>query len=386
MLFVYCGVDNYLRDAGRLGFVITQTVFKTVGAGDGFRQFHYTHGNEDIALAPCIVHDLSHVQVFEGATNRTAVFVCQKTRHKFSYPVPYMNWEGPSFLDQGEALERVLKITQRKPLEAVPIQSERANSPWLTAPLPALQGVRKVLGRSEYIAREGVNTGGLNSCYWVRVLRTMPNNQLVVENLHDVGKVKLDRLQKTVEPDLVFPMLRGRDVTRWRASPSCFIIAPQDHINQREGIAEAEMKRKYPKTFEYLKHFEKQLSARRDRKYYPEGSPFYTMRNMAAYSLAPWKVVWREQSSEFQAAVVGDFGKKTVLPDHKLMSVPCRSSEEAHYLAALLGSSPSKLVVISYVVSTATARRPRGIRKNSESLSTKSTKPRRSSGASQTMN
>jgi hypothetical protein len=34
MLFVYGAVDNYLNDGGRLGFVITQTVFKTTGAGD----------------------------------------------------------------------------------------------------------------------------------------------------------------------------------------------------------------------------------------------------------------------------------------------------------------------------------------------------------------
>ncbi len=41
MLFVYAGMDNYLRDGGKLGFVITQTIFKTKGAGDGFRRFKY---------------------------------------------------------------------------------------------------------------------------------------------------------------------------------------------------------------------------------------------------------------------------------------------------------------------------------------------------------
>ena len=39
MLFVYSCLDNYLGEGGKLGFVITQTVFKTKGAGDGFRNF-----------------------------------------------------------------------------------------------------------------------------------------------------------------------------------------------------------------------------------------------------------------------------------------------------------------------------------------------------------
>ena len=39
MLFAYVASDNYLKPGGKLGFVITQTVFKTKGAGDGFRRF-----------------------------------------------------------------------------------------------------------------------------------------------------------------------------------------------------------------------------------------------------------------------------------------------------------------------------------------------------------
>lgn len=76
MLFVYGGVDNFLTDGKRLGFVITQTVFKTTGAGDGFRRLQFEHEKKRVVLKPLVVHDLSQIQVFEGATNRTAVFVC----------------------------------------------------------------------------------------------------------------------------------------------------------------------------------------------------------------------------------------------------------------------------------------------------------------------
>ena len=39
MLVLYAAADRYLGPAGRLGMVITQTLFQTKGAGDGFRRF-----------------------------------------------------------------------------------------------------------------------------------------------------------------------------------------------------------------------------------------------------------------------------------------------------------------------------------------------------------
>ena len=39
MLVLYAAADRYLAPAGRLGMVITQTLFQSKGAGDGFRRF-----------------------------------------------------------------------------------------------------------------------------------------------------------------------------------------------------------------------------------------------------------------------------------------------------------------------------------------------------------
>src|SRR5713226_2892455 len=228
MLFVYVGMDNYLNWNGKLGFVITQTVFKTIGAGDGFRQFRFATRTETVVLRPLTVHDLSSLQVFEGATNRTAVLVCEKDKANDFYPVPYFVWRGLTSVDQDLQLQEVIALTNRRKLDAVPIEASRRTSTWLTAPAKAIGGIRKVTGTGDYRAREGVNTGGLNGCYWVNILKNLPNGDLVVENLGDVGKIKLAPVQSTVEPDLVYPLLRGRDVGRWRAEPSCFIIAPQD--------------------------------------------------------------------------------------------------------------------------------------------------------------
>ncbi|GAB4533391.1 MAG: hypothetical protein Fur0018_22680 [Anaerolineales bacterium] len=75
------------------------------------------------------------------------------------------------------------------------------------------------------------------------------------------------------------------------------------------------------------------------------------MFNVGDYTFAPWKVVWREQSAWFTAAVVGSQDGKCIVPDHKLMLVDCQSEEEAYYLAGVLNSSPVTLAVWAYAIS-----------------------------------
>ena len=249
MLFVFSCVDNYLSDGSKLGFVITQTVFKTKGAGDGFRRLEFGRGKNKVVLKPIRVDDMSDLQPFEGATNRTAVFLCERATEPFSYPVPYVLWRKTTKgrIDQDATLEEVQKETRQSELGAIPVDRAKPTSPWLTAPKKALVGIQKVIGESDYKAYEGVNSGGLNGCYWIRILKRLPNGDLLIENLHDVGKKKVEHVQATIEPELVYPLLRGRDVQRWKAEPSAYIILAQDP-KTRTGIPEFEMKREYPKT------------------------------------------------------------------------------------------------------------------------------------------
>ena len=77
------------------------------------------------------------------------------------------------------------------------------------------------------------------------------------------------------------------------------------------------------------------------------------MYNVGPYTFAPFKVVWREQSSLLTAAVVeAPKVGKTVVPDHKLMLCACESAEEAHHVCALLNSSPAQFIVKSYAIET----------------------------------
>lgn len=355
IIFAYSAVDSYLAEKGRLGFVITQSVFKTQGAGDGFRRFQFDRGGHTYHLKPLRVHDLSAIQVFEGATNRTAVFTCEKRTGAFKYPVPYAVWRGASRLRQDLSLTEARGSTKQTGLRAIPVDPDKLTSPWLTAPKQALPGIQKVIGQSDYQAYAGCCTW-LNAVYWIRLLEKLPSGELLVENLHDVGKIKVPHVQTVIEPDLVYPLLRGRDVQRWHAEPSALIILAQDP-QTRTGIPESEMKRRWPKTYAYLKQFEGDpkkpvrgtLRGRSGyRQYFKPSDPFYSMYNVGPYTMAKWKVVWPWISKGMKVAVSGPLSSHVTIPEHNASFCSFQAKDEAYFLCALLSCAAVDLAIRSF--------------------------------------
>ncbi len=354
MLFAYAAIDHYLKPKGKLGFVITQTVFKTKGAGDGFRRFRL--GEKGDPLRVLYVDDLSRLQPFEGASNRTSVMVCQR-RQATRYPVPYTLWgrgTGSANVSIDKPLDTVLAETTRANLWAQPVDADNPTSPWMTARKAALKALQKAIGPAAYQARAGSCTWA-NGVYWVRIIGQRPDGLLLIANLEDVGKRAVAGEQAAVEPDLVYPLLRGREVERWRATSNAHILVVQDP-ETRKGYAESKMRVEYPRLYGYLKRFEPVLRSRSGFKQYfdPAKDPFYTMYNVAPYTFAPYKVVWREVAPGLNAAVVSSHSSeyledKVLVPDHTLILIACESADEAHFVCAVLNSAPSRLVVQAYV-------------------------------------
>jgi SAM-dependent methyltransferase len=352
-LMTYVVADALLKEGGKLGFVITQSVFKTA-ASAGFRRFELPEQNKQRRpLKVLHVDDMVELLPFEAASNRTAVLVLQKGQPT-CYPVLYTVWrkvEGARF-SPDSTLDEVLAATQRHDWHAEPVDPRDSTSQWLTAHPAALQAIRKVLGKACYKAHEGVNTGGANAVYWVQKTYTLPNGNVVVQNITEGAKNKVKQVLMEVEPNLLYPLLRGRDVQRWHAQPSAWIIVPR--LKPQQVIPLSEMQVKFPKTYAYLKQFAPTLLQRKDaitQGALKRGEPFYFYGAVGDYTFAPWKVVWREQSAQMTAAVVGTAAGKPVMPDHKLMLVDCNSKIEAHYICALLNSSIIMAVVQAYAVS-----------------------------------
>ncbi len=344
MLFVYLCLDNYLVESGLLGFVITQTLFKTREAGDGFRNFSFHRDGKIIHINPVNVIDMTELHPFEGATNRTASFLCGTSATATVWPVKYETWspKAGARISESSDFEDVSRSVTRRRMGAIPMLPGIINSAWLTAPPKAIPGLKKVMGKSHIKAHAGVCTW-MNGVFWLKSVTPIRPGCVRILNWHDVGKIKVDSVDTVVEADLIYPLLRGRDVHRWVSKPSTHILLTQDPTT-RSGIAQSEMKNRFRLSHEYLLKFESILRRRSGYvKYFdPKKDPFWTIYNVGEYSVSPYRVLFKELTDFFQCAVV-ESSKKPAVADTKLRFIECGSSEEAHFLCGLLNSAPAVL-------------------------------------------
>ena len=354
MLMTYVAADQYLGSDGRLGFIITQSVLKTSGAGQGFRRFLLP---DNVPLGITYVDDMSEIKPFEGAANHTAVIIVQKG-HLTKYPVAYGLWRkttrGEGLRDDDTLDEIMAKTTQRQ-FAAEPIDVKYLNSSWFSGKPKALKAARRVIGSSNYQAHLGVNTGGANAVYCIDVIAQRPDNLVIISNLVDGAKRKVENVQAALELRLVFPLLRGRDVIgRWKSQTQAYILMVQD-LNKRRGIDEKWLSVELPKTFAYLKGFEKELRERAAYlRYFDDNDPFYSMFNAGDYTNAPYKVAWTRVANDIKAAVIGSqmvYGEsKPIIPIETATMVAFDDEIEAHYFCACVNSSVFRFIVKSYSV------------------------------------
>jgi SAM-dependent methyltransferase len=380
-LFVAVGVERYMTNIGRLGFLVPFNLFR-IQAGAIFRKL--------LALTTKIdrIYDLVELRPFEGATNRTAMLLLSKG--ETSFPIKCKLWrkKGPGYIDIHSTLEQVNSETDRFDLVMEPIQGKGfPESSWLMLNKPALKPVRKAIGPAYYEAYEGINTRRANAIFYLRVLEK-DYGLYYVENMKEEGRMSEEERRDYpeekawIESTLVYPLLRGRDVGRWFAKPCDYIIVPNDPSTGSTYL-ESDLKISFPKTYNFLFKFKKELSK---RKYYgtpiseskPVGSkaksikstskiPMYTLFQVNKETFAEFKVVWKEIGGEisgkgdFAASVVppfytksnGPVERKPIIVDHKLMLVPCKNEDEAYFVAGILNSSIARLIVASYTIENA---------------------------------
>ena len=351
-LVTYVAADSYLKEGGKLGFVITQAVFKTSGAGQGFRKFKTRRGK---ALGVIWVDDFSEMQIFEGATNRTAVFVMRKGQ-PMKYPVPYAYWRKKEAgrkggFDYDTSLQEATDKTERLNLVAEPVVANDPTSAWISGRRQALKAISKLQGKSDYEAHAGVYSGGANGVYWFDILKDHNDGTVTARNLTDGTKRKVESVQVRLEKALLYPMLRGRDINRWTAKPSCVTLFVQD-LATRRGIPESKLKEEFPLAYQWLESHKTLLTQRAAFKRYfrADRDSFFSMFNVGDYSLANWKVGWAEVANEVDAGVIKPKQGKPCLSDHTIIEVALSSEDEAYFVVGVLNSSLFRLGVASYIV------------------------------------
>jgi methylase of polypeptide subunit release factors len=366
MLFVARCLDRFTKDGGKLSFLVPFTVYKTQ-AGAGFRKFlakgYWLSEKENSPCKVLKIHDLVTLYPFEGAVNRTSLIVIEKSE-KTNFPIPCIMWHNPKArgIDQEAELEEVKKMTKQFDMILTPIKKEGPETPWMIITKKAYDAVQKVIGRSsKYRAYEGVNMGGLDGVYYIKILSSQPKGFLI-ENLFDVGKKKVKKIKTIVENELIYPIIRGREVKKWYGTYSSYVILPTNKSGK--NLPESTIKINFPNIYTYFLKFKKELEERSLYKLAGKDKIWYGLHvNIGEYTFAPYKVVWKNIAgkisgkAEFSAAVLTPaydkfLGRKEIIPNVKLMLIPIENEMEAYYVCSILNSSLTQLIVASYVIET----------------------------------
>ena len=348
MLFTYAVIDHYLGENSRLGFLITQEVFKSKGAGEGFRRFQL--GARD-SFKVLKAHDLVTVQPFEGAANKTAAIVLKKGQ-RTTYPVPYTLWarkKGVGKIPTDFTLAEASPFLQKTRLAARPIGTHAGS--WQTVE-KGRTDLQNLEGKNPYRARLGARVEPYGVfCLEVRSLAADGN--LIIRNLTERGKRKVPHVEEKIESGLVFPAVRGADIERWKATSHIYVLLAQDP-SIREGYSEGVMKSAYPRTYGYLLRFRQLLLGRAAyKKYHAETEhPFYSQYNIADYTFSRYKVIWKRMASDLVAAVISQcktpYGYKAIVPTDTTSLFAADNAAEAHYLCAVINSSVVREFIKSF--------------------------------------
>lgn len=347
ILFTYIAIDKFLKDNGILGFVITQSVFKS-RAAEGFRLFKLP---DNTPLKVLKVHDLTFVKPFETALNRTAIILLKKG-DETTYPIPYIIWRQKAKLNKKNLsflnLKEIKTKMEIKKYHAIPLSYKE--SPWIIGPINVIKELKKLTkSPSAYKPRLGINTGGANKIFWIKILRKISNNKIVITNLSG------DDEEYIIDINLVYPLIRARDIRRWHIKFSnIYIIVPHNYKTGISAIPETDLKEKYPKTYEYFNNnkIKQILTSRRALKYRWGGSIkwWYSLFEIGQYTFSPYKVIYKGQvATDIVATVIGKIndkflGETMVMIDQTAHLISTYNEDEAHYICAILNSNPVRLL------------------------------------------
>ncbi len=348
MLFTYAAFDRFVRKGGKLGFLITQELFKSKGAGEGFRRFCLGQTEK---FRVWQAHDLVTVQPFEGAANKTAAIFLKRSEET-TYPVPYTVWtrkKGVGRIPTDTPYEDALKMMNKKKLEANPMGTSVAS--WQTTE-KGNESVTRIKGNNKYKAFLGIRAVPYG-VFWVKVKQVLSNNDALIENLNEAGKTKVQKVEMVVENDRLFPAIRGKDIERWNAKSGIYLLFVQDH-EKREPLPEVFLKEEYPRTYEYLAKLKPAFDVQASKavKALANRSAFYAVLGVGPYTMAKYKVLWKGMASDVVAAVVSQekttFGYRNVLSTHTTSLIPSDNEDEAHFICAILNSTSVRDFIKSF--------------------------------------
>lgn len=372
MAVTYVSIDQYLKDGGSMVFLLPASFLKSTKGGEGFRKLQIIRNGQNVPFAIDSVHDFSDVSLFTIATVAVKFLKGKKMEYPMEkYVVFHQNGRKSKF-DSHCDWDTVSQQLISETLLAQPVDQHDAQSAWLT--LKSMDFADSVLDRTKpryYRGRKGIEPAGAKGVYILKTPKKDPSGLLKIEN--DITRQRRQDIKDKgahiglVEETFIFPMLGGRNISKWRVKSNEFMIVPHSAL-YKYGIPEKELSKSSPYTYMWLDYYHDELleTRKQNGKFFnPKINPFYRLDNVGEYTYAPYKVLWKEQTGSMSAVVVSTYLRsipnadpelfaedKIIVVDSKVLMLDVYSEMEAYYVCGIINAPIITEVVDGYAIST----------------------------------
>lgn len=349
-LCVATATDRYLKETGEAALLLRPATMQSDLAARGLRRLTIFQNREHLNLT--MIREFEDMKVFGNAATHTAAWLLKKG-NQTKFPIPVEKWSRKTKRwqpTQTMALAEVKRnIEPTKPV-CSPADPRRQTGRWSISTRSTSKHKNQLLGSNDLQPRIGFFTGGANGAYYMR--KVEEGSALTeYENVTERAKRDVPKARVMLEDELMYEVIRGRDISHWSATPQVSVLCPHTRETKMYPILEPDLKKYYPKAYAYLAGLKPLLKTRNGFAGWEKNihrEHFYTLQRLGDYSFAPYKVCWKYIATDFIISVVEpDLSGRARLPNDKVVFIPFEEEETAYFCAGLLSSSPIRYSVVS---------------------------------------
>ena len=350
--------DRFLAEGGRAALVLRYATMTSNTAAGGLRRLNIVPSNTPLDLRS--VRIFRDFRVFDRAVTNAATWLLTKGRPT-SFPVQVEEWHlgsGRRAIPADASLEEIADMVERHELSISREEPNEPKSRWTIGDAECLEASKSLMGANPYRARTGVFTGGANAVYYLEPVNAHTGAAGVswYRNRTERARRKAPKMCSKLEDDLVYEVIRGRDMAQWKVLGNSHLLCPHNRATKMHAIPPAELSANCPHAEHYLEEMRPILDRRKGFSGWEHElreEAFYTILRIGEYTFEPFKVAWKYMASDFVVSVIGptDCGRPR-LPNDKIMYIGIGSEAEAYYLCGVLSSDPIRWKVISSSTST----------------------------------
>lgn len=249
-----------------------------------------------------------------------------------------------------------------------PIDATDPGSPWAREADRSEVRLLTQHDRSHYAWGRGFETRGVDGILFVEVISSAPAGRrglVTIRSRPDLGKNtrELPSQTLTVEPILLWPLIKGADVRPWSVSASdLYVIVAHDPLHNYRVLSERDLIARSPQLFDYLERHIERLRGRslyRATAHTPDGpwglsGPLHRIDPTAHVVLVRYIASGGRPGAAVSSPVIdGRLGRETsALPNNKTNIHYTKDINEAHYLAGWINSYSVQAALERYSAAT----------------------------------